>query len=94
MLDLDPANSRSRKSQSTSALSSGILAPVRKFRDLEKPGLLGRIRKQQVRDTLTQPEEIANVVAFLASIEAACVNGRAVHTEDGFTRFSIPLETG
>lgn len=56
-------------------------------------GLWEHIRREQMRDTFTQPEEIANVVAFLASDEANCINGCTVYADDGFSNFKYPLLT-
>lgn len=49
---------------------------------------------EQLRNALTQPEEIADVVAFLASDEANVINGTVVQVEDGYStfkqRFDLP----
>ncbi|MEI8598532.1 hypothetical protein P4S64_15885 [Vibrio sp. M60_M31a] len=45
------------------------------LRQYEAIGLWDHIRKEQMRDTFTQTEEIANVVAFLVSEKANCING-------------------
>lgn len=49
---------------------------------------------EQLRNKMTQPEEIANVVAFLASDEANVINGTVVHVDDGYSsfkqRFKLP----
>ncbi len=44
-----------------------------------------------MRDTFTQPEEIARVFAFLASSDANCINGTTVNGDDGFVNFKYPL---
>ncbi|HHG3543259.1 TPA: hypothetical protein ACPVZ6_000226 [Vibrio parahaemolyticus] len=49
------------------------------------------IRKEQMRQTFTQPEEIANVVTFLVSEKANCINGCTVSASDGFENFKYPL---
>lgn len=54
-------------------------------------GLWEHIRKEQMRKTFTQPSEIANVVAFLVSDEANCINGCTVSASDGFDQFKYPL---
>jgi NAD(P)-dependent dehydrogenase (short-subunit alcohol dehydrogenase family) len=61
------------------------------LRKYEELGLWEHIRREQMRDTFTQPEEIANVVAFLASEEANCINGCTVNADDGFSNFKYPL---
>ncbi len=61
---------------------------LRKYEDL---GLWEHIRREQMRDRFTAPEEIADVVAFLASAEANCINGTTVCADDGFTSFKYPL---
>lgn len=49
---------------------------------------------EQLRNKLTDPEEIANTVAFLASDEASAINGTVVHVDDGYSvfkqRFDLP----
>jgi NAD(P)-dependent dehydrogenase (short-subunit alcohol dehydrogenase family) len=49
---------------------------------------------EQLRNKMTAPEEIADVVAFLASDEANVVNGTVVHVDDGYSvfkqRFDLP----
>ena len=61
------------------------------LRQYEALGLWDHIRREQMRATFTQPEEIANVMAFLASDEANCINGVTVTADDGFTSFKYPL---
>jgi NAD(P)-dependent dehydrogenase (short-subunit alcohol dehydrogenase family) len=50
---------------------------------------------EQLRNSLTRPEEIADVVAFLASDEANAINGTVVHVDDGYSafkqRFELPV---
>lgn len=50
-------------------------------------GWWDKMRKQQMRQTFTQPEEIANVMAFLASDESNCINGSVIAAEDGYLSF-------
>ncbi|WP_442545617.1 SDR family NAD(P)-dependent oxidoreductase [Arthrobacter sp. KN11-1C] len=49
---------------------------------------------EQLRGVMTEPEEIADVVAFLASNEANAINGTVVHVDDGYSsfkqRFALP----
>ena len=61
------------------------------LRQYEALGLWDHIRREQMRATFTQPEEIANVMAFLASPEANCINGTTVTADDGFSGFKYPL---
>ncbi|MEU2006929.1 SDR family NAD(P)-dependent oxidoreductase [Rhodococcus sp. NPDC019627] len=42
---------------------------------------------EQLRDRLTEPSEIADVVAFLASSESNAINGTVVNAEDGYSVF-------
>ncbi len=42
---------------------------------------------EQLRGRQTEPEEVAAVVAFLASDVANSINGTAVHVEDGYSVF-------
>lgn len=61
------------------------------LRQYEALGLWEHIRKEQMRGEFTQPVEIANIYAFLASDEANCINGTTVAAEDGFVNFKYPL---
>lgn len=61
------------------------------LRQYEALGLWEHIKKEQMRGTLTQPHEIADVFAFLASDEANCINGSTINAEDGFVNFKYPL---
>lgn len=47
---------------------------------------------EQLRNKMTEPEEIANVVAFLASDEANVINGTVVHLDDGYSVFKQRLD--
>jgi len=47
---------------------------------------------EQLRGTMTAPEEIADVVAFLASDEANVINGTVVHVDDGYSVFKKRLD--
>ncbi len=61
------------------------------LRQYEELGLWEHIRREQMRNEFTQPSEIADVFAFLASAEANCINGSTVFAEDGFLQFKYPL---
>ncbi|TDG15358.1 SDR family oxidoreductase [Seongchinamella unica] len=61
------------------------------LRQYEALGLWDHIRHEQMRAAFTQPVEIANVYAFLASDRANCINGTTVSADDGFTSFKYPL---
>ncbi|MDW1974617.1 SDR family oxidoreductase [Vibrio sp. Vb1980] len=61
------------------------------LRQYEEIGLWGHIRKEQMRQNFTQPEEIADVVAFLVSEKANCINGCTISASDGFENFKYPL---
>lgn len=62
------------------------------LRQYEALGLWEHIRKEQMRSEFTQPGEIADVFAFLASEEANCINGTTMCAEDGFINFKYPLQ--
>lgn len=47
---------------------------------------------EQLRGALTDPEEIADVVAFLASDESRVINGTVVSVDDGYSVFKQRLE--
>ncbi|MCP5204003.1 MAG: SDR family oxidoreductase [Pseudomonadales bacterium] len=61
------------------------------LRQYQALGLWEHIRREQMRNEFTRPEEIADVFAFLASDEANCINGSTVCAEDGFLNFKYPL---
>jgi meso-butanediol dehydrogenase/(S,S)-butanediol dehydrogenase/diacetyl reductase len=61
------------------------------LKNYEALGLWEHIRREHMRETFTQPEEIAQVVAFLASEQANCINGSTVAADDGFLSFKYPL---
>ncbi len=61
------------------------------LRQYEELGLWEHIRREQMRNEFTQPREIADVFAFLASGDANCINGSTVYAEDGFVNFKYPL---
>lgn len=47
---------------------------------------------EQLRGKMTEPDEIADVVAFLASDEANAINGTVVHVDDGYSAFKQRLD--
>ncbi|WP_159500437.1 SDR family NAD(P)-dependent oxidoreductase [Microbacterium sp. 18062] len=47
---------------------------------------------EQLRDRMTEPSEIADVVAFLASDESNVINGTVVHVDDGYSVFKQRLD--
>ena len=54
---------------------------------------LGRMfAEQQASGRLTEPEEIARTVAFLASDDASSINGTVVHVDDGYSAFKQRFE--
>lgn len=61
------------------------------LRQYEAMGLWEHIRREQMRNEFTQPGEIADVFAFLASAESNCINGTTVFADDGFLNFKYPL---
>jgi NAD(P)-dependent dehydrogenase (short-subunit alcohol dehydrogenase family) len=60
------------------------------LRKYEEMGLWEHIEREQMRG-FTQPSEIADVFAFLASQESNCINGCTVLADDGFVQFKYPL---
>lgn len=49
--------------------------------------MLDLFAREQARGRLTEPEEIADVVCFLASSESNAINGTVVNVEDGYSAF-------
>lgn len=47
---------------------------------------------EQMRNKMTEPHEIADVVAFLASDESNVINGTVVHVDDGYSSFKQRLD--
>lgn len=54
--------------------------------------LRATFESEQLRNTMTRPEEIADVVAFLASDESNAINGTVVHVDDGYSVFKQRLD--
>ncbi len=61
------------------------------LRQYQELGLWDHIRREQMRPGFTQPLEIAEVFAFLASDAANSINGSTVYADDGFCQFKYPL---
>ncbi|AZB44141.1 SDR family oxidoreductase [Bacillus sp. FJAT-42376] len=54
-------------------------------------GLLEYMKQQQLTRKLIEPEEIASIVAFLATDEARSLNGSVVMADDGFASFKSDI---
>jgi NAD(P)-dependent dehydrogenase (short-subunit alcohol dehydrogenase family) len=52
-----------------------------------KAGIIDAMAKKQMRGALVRPEDVARVVAFLASDAARCINGTTVFADDGYSAF-------
>ncbi|WP_139492729.1 SDR family NAD(P)-dependent oxidoreductase [Brevibacillus dissolubilis] len=63
----------------------GVDTPI--IQGYKDAGLSEHLARQQMRNKLMQPEQIANVVAFLASGEADGINGSVVMVDDGYAEF-------
>lgn len=50
-------------------------------------GLVNEMAKKHMGGQLVKPEDVANVVAFLADDNAACINGTTVYADHGFSSF-------
>lgn len=72
------------------AITPGRVATpiINKFSD----ELKATFASEQLRNKLTEPSEIANVVAFLASDEANAINGTVVSVDDGYSVFKQRLD--
>ena len=57
-------------------------------------GLWGHIRREQIQDEFTNSEEIADVIAYLASDQVSCINGYIIYVSDGFENFKYPSKLG
>ena len=58
-----------------------MIAPYRRM------NLIDEMAKKHMRGALVRPEDIAKVVAFLASDASTCINGTTVFADDGFSAF-------
>ncbi|MFS0556314.1 SDR family NAD(P)-dependent oxidoreductase [Brevibacillus sp. 179-C9.3 HS] len=57
------------------------------YTPLKEAGKAHIMTDKQMTKQFTAPEDIANVVAFLASDEARAINGSTILVEDGYTSF-------
>jgi NAD(P)-dependent dehydrogenase (short-subunit alcohol dehydrogenase family) len=55
--------------------------------DYRRSGLAERMAKKHMRGALVQPEQVARVIAFLATDAASVINGTTVFADDGFSAF-------
>jgi NAD(P)-dependent dehydrogenase (short-subunit alcohol dehydrogenase family) len=55
--------------------------------DYRKSGLIDRMAKKHMRGALVQPEQVARVIALLATDAASAINGTTVFADDGFSAF-------
>jgi NAD(P)-dependent dehydrogenase (short-subunit alcohol dehydrogenase family) len=55
--------------------------------DYRKSGLTERMAKKHMRGALVQPEQVARVIALLATDAASAINGTTVFADDGFSAF-------
>jgi glucose 1-dehydrogenase len=63
----------------------GVDTPIiQGYKDM---GIADKMARQHMRKQLQKPEQIANVVALLASKEADAINGSVVMVDDGFAEF-------
>lgn len=67
----------------------GVDTPI--IQGYKDAGLERRMAKMHMRGKMQQPEDIANIVAFLASDEAEAINGSIVMADDGFAAFKNAL---
>ncbi|MEF9934506.1 MAG: SDR family oxidoreductase [Clostridium sp.] len=51
--------------------------------------ILGYLKNMHMRHEILDPEQVANVVVFLAKEEASGINGQVVFVDDGYTSFKI-----
>lgn len=63
----------------------GVNTPI--IQGYKDAGLAEHMAKQQMRGKLQEPEQIANVVAFLATDDADAINGSVIMVDDGFAEF-------
>lgn len=68
-----------------------VMTPMMKTLNISQ-GRLDFMASEQLRGRWTKPEEIANVVAFLASDDSNVINGTLVNVEDGYTVFKTRIQ--
>ncbi|MRX71937.1 SDR family oxidoreductase [Bacillus lacus] len=69
----------------TAVAPGGVNTPiVQGYKDL---GLWDHLSSQQMTGNIIEPEQIADVVAFMASEESSVINGTVVMADDGYTSF-------
>lgn len=66
-------------------VNTPILDPYKEF------GVWDQVKAEQMRNEFTEPEEIGNIVAFLASELSNSINGSTVKCDDGYADFKAPL---
>jgi NAD(P)-dependent dehydrogenase (short-subunit alcohol dehydrogenase family) len=55
--------------------------------DYRRSGLADRMAKKHMSGALVQPEQVARVIALLATDAASAINGTTVFADDGFSAF-------
>jgi glucose 1-dehydrogenase len=63
----------------------GVNTPI--IQGYKDAGLEEHMKRQHMRRQLMEPEQIANVVAFLAHAESDGINGSVVMVDDGYAEF-------
>ena len=50
-------------------------------------GIIDKLARKHMGKALVQPQQVAQVVAFVASAKASCINGTTVYADDGYSAF-------